>query len=541
VQLGVDQRVRRITVAPARGSIFDRNGNDLAISVQRQTIWADPHVIRHPIEYAAQLAPIVGIPEADLRAKLSQKKLEFVYIARQVDPGVVNRVKALNLAGVGFTPESKRYYPSGDLAAPVLGFVGLDNNGLGGLEVGDEKTLAGRPGTVEVERDPQGIELPGTAHTITATRRGSDLVLTLDQSIQYAAERALTAQVAATQAKGGMAITADVRTGDILAMVSVDGGTPAVPGTPDVPATATSPEVPATAGTPAKPPAPSGASEHNKPLTDVFEPGSTNKVVTIAAAIEAGLVKPDTVLDVPGTIHVYNTDYSDVDSHPSQLSVADILRDSSNVGTILIARQLGPTRFDTALRNFGFGKPTGLNFPGEAPGILLALANYNATSMASMPIGNGIAVTAMQMLDVYMTLANDGVERQPRLVAATIGADGGRHEEPLGPTHRVVSSTTARLMRQMLARVVQAGTGTKAAIPGYTAGGKTGTARKPPYLPGQYVASFVGFAPVDNPRLATIVVLDTPGAGQIYGGDVSAPVFSRIMQAALAVERVPAS
>ena len=541
VQLGVDQRVHRITVAPERGSIFDRNGNDLAVSVQRQTIWADPQVIKHPIEYAAQLAPIVGLPEADLRAKLSQKKLEFVYLARQVDPGVASRVRALNLIGVGFTPESKRYYPSGNLAAPVLGFVGLDNNGLGGLEVGDEKALAGRPGQIVVDRDPQGIELPGSAHTVVPTRRGSDLVLTLDQSIQYEAERALTDQVTATQAKGGMAITADVRTGDILAMVSVDGATPAVAPIPEVPATATTPEVPAKPGVPAQPPAPSTATEHNKPLTDVFEPGSTNKVVTIAAALEAGLVKPDTVLDVPGTIHVYNTDYSDVDSHPTQMSVADILRDSSNVGTILIARQLGSQRFDSALRSFGFGRPTGLGFPGEAPGILLPLANYNATSMASMPIGAGIAVTAMQMLDVYIALANDGVARTPRLVEASIDADGTRHAEPLGPTHRVVSTTTAREMRQMLARVVQSGTGTKAAIPGYTAGGKTGTARKPPYLPGQYVASFVGFAPVDNPRLATIVVLDTPGNGQIYGGDISAPVFSRIMQSALAVERVPGS
>jgi cell division protein FtsI (penicillin-binding protein 3) len=320
-----------------------------------------------------------------------------------------------------------------------------------------------------------------------------------------------------------------VRTGDILAMASVDGPTNPVP------ATATTPAVPG------QPALPATATEHNRPLTDVFEPGSTNKVVTIAAAIEAGLVKPDTVLNVPGTLHVYNTDYSDVEDHPLQLSVADILRDSSNVGTILIARELGAQRFDAALRAFGYGKPTGLNFPGEAPGIILPLDQYNATSMASMPIGNGIAVTAMQMLDVYTTLANDGVARTPRLVDATIGADGARHQLPLGPAHRVLSSATSRTMRQMLEAVVQTGTGTKAAIPGYTAGGKTGTARKPPYLPGQYVASFVGFAPAQNPRLATIVVLDTPGNGQIYGGEISAPVFSRIMQSALSVERVPGS
>jgi cell division protein FtsI (penicillin-binding protein 3) len=529
VQLGLDQRVQHVTVTPERGSIFDRNGSDLAVSVQLQTVWADPHVIKHPIEYAAKLAPIVNVPEPDLRARLSQSKLEFVYVARQVEPSVVAKIRALALPGIGFSPESKRFYPAGTLAAPVLGFVGLDNNGLGGLEVGDEKQLAGRPGTEIVERDPQGIALPGTTRTIKATRRGSDLVLTLDESIQYEAERALIDQVNATHAHGGIAITADVRTGDILAMASVDGPTDPVP------ATATTPAVPG------QPALPATATEHNRPLTDVFEPGSTNKVVTIAAAIEAGLVKPDTVLDVPGTIHVYNTDYTDAEDHPLQLSVADILRDSSNVGTILIARELGAQRFDTALRAFGYGKPTGLNFPGEAPGILLPLDQYNATSMASMPIGNGIAVTAMQMLDVYMTLANDGVARTPRLVDATIGADGTRHELPLGSEHRVLSSATARMMRQMLEAVVQTGTGTKAAIPGYTAGGKTGTARKPPYLPGQYVASFVGFAPAQNPRLATIVVLDTPGNGQIYGGEISAPVFSRIMQSALSVERVPGS
>src|SRR5262249_9923570 len=192
---------------------------------QLQTIWADPHVIKHPIEYAAQLAPIVGVAEPDLRARLSQSKLEFVYVARQVEPSVVAKVKALGLAGIGFSPEAKRFYPDGTLAAPVLGFVGLDNNGLGGLEVGQEKQLAGRPGTVVGERDPQRTELPGTPAAVKATRRGTDLVLTLDESIQYEAERALIDQVNATQAHGGIAITADVRTGDILAMASVDGPT----------------------------------------------------------------------------------------------------------------------------------------------------------------------------------------------------------------------------------------------------------------------------------------------------------------------------
>jgi cell division protein FtsI/penicillin-binding protein 2 len=219
--------------------------------------------------------------------------------------------------------------------------------------------------------------------------------------------------------------------------------------------------------------------------------------------------------------------------------VADILQHSSNVGTITIARELGKVRFDAAVRNFGFGHYTGLDFPGEAPGIILPLANYNDTSMASMPIGNGLAVTALQMLDVYVTLANNGVARQPRLVAATIDDDGTRRDLPLGTTRQVISPETAKTMREMLARVVEGGTGVNAAVPGYTVAGKTGTARKPPYEhpPYRYVASFVGFAPAENARLATIVVIDEP-ARQFFGGTVAAPVFSRIMQHALAVERV---
>jgi cell division protein FtsI/penicillin-binding protein 2 len=289
-------------------------------------------------------------------------------------------------------------------------------------------------------------------------------------------------------------------------------------------------------------PHPAAAGTPNRPLTDVFEPGSTNKVVTVAAALEAGLVNPATTLTVPGQLTVDGTKYEDVHSHPSQLSVADILRLSSNVGTILIARKLGSARFDAALRSFGFGSPTGLDFPGEASGILLPLANYNATSLASMPVGSGIAVTAVQMLDVYLTIANGGVARAPRLVAATVDADGRRHEAPLGASRRVVSPQTAASMRTMLEGVVAGGTGTKAQIRGYRVAGKTGTARKPPYVkpPYRYVASFVGFAPADAPRFAAIVVLDEPQV-DASGGEIAAPAFSRLMQYALAVARVPAA
>jgi cell division protein FtsI (penicillin-binding protein 3) len=516
--LGIDQRTRVVTTATERGSLFDRNGNDLALSLARESIWADPRVIRHPVEYAARLAPVVGVDEATLRERLDQPDRAFVYLARQVEPEVAEAVRDLDLTGVGFLRESKRYYPAGSLAGPVLGFVGLDNNGLGGIEHAMENTLAGRPGQLVVERDPRGTDLPGTTRSVRSAVRGTDLVLTLDQSIQYETERALVEQVNNVDAKGGMAIVIDIRTGDILAMANVDGETKDAPAHP----------------------APN--TERNRTVTDVFEPGSTNKVVTIAAAIEAGLVSPSTVLTVPTSVIIDGQKFEDVENHGLELTVADILRESSNVGTIKIAEQLGSTRFDAALRALGFGHSTGLGFPGEASGILLPREKYNDTSMASMPIGNGIAVTALQMLNVYVTLANDGVSRQARLVGATVDADGRRRELAPGGTRTVMSAETARVMRGMLAAAVQSGTGTKAAVPGYTVAGKTGTARKPPYdkPPYRYVASFVGFAPVETPRLAAIVVLDEPGK-QFFGGQVAAPVFSRVMQHALAVERVPSS
>jgi cell division protein FtsI (penicillin-binding protein 3) len=516
--LGADQRVRIVTLAADRGSIFDRNGNDLAISVERSSIFADPRQIEHPIETAARLAPVVGIDEGLLRQQLSDRDRAFVYIARQVEPEVAKKVRALELAGIGFVPEAKRYYPSDPLAAPLVGFVGIDNNGLGGLEAGAERALAGRPGRMRIEQDPQGREIPDGERQVREAQRGSDLVLTLDRSLQFEVERVLTEEVARVGARGGgTAVIADVQTGDILAMASVDGPVD------DQPARPTS------------------SSGRNKPLTDVFEPGSTNKVVTIASALEAGLVTPETVLEVPQRLVVDDKEFEDVDAHPTQMTVAEIIRKSSNVGTILIARMLGQQRFDAALREFGFGTSTGLDFPGEAPGILLPLESYNDTSLASMPVGNGIAVTAMQMLDVYQTIANGGVARAPRLVGAVVDANGEREATPLGASRRVISESTAASMRTMLEAVVASGTGTKAQIPGYRVAGKTGTARKPPYEkpPYKYVASFAGFAPANAPKLAAIVVLDEPQA-DIYGGQVAAPVFARIMQYALALERVPA-
>ncbi len=515
--LGVGQRVQTVTLPAERGSIFDRNGVDLALSVPQTTIVADPHVIHNPAAYATKLARAAVVSEPELEARLSQPNSRFAYVARKVDDATVARVKALHLNGLSFIPESKRFYPSGLLAAPVLGFVGTDNYGLGGLESFYEKSLRGRSGEMRVERDPQGNEIPGGATILEPARRGKDIVLTIDQSIQANTEHVLTQQVETAGAKGGMAIVADVLTGDILAMATVDGATD------DHPA------------------GPAPASEQNKPATEVYEPGSTNKVITMAGAIEDGIVTPDTLIDDVGSeVVVGDTTYSDVDTHPSTMSVAEILEHSSNVGTIRIAGMLGAERFDHYLHAFGFGQQTALGFPGEADLKLLPLENYNDTSMGSMPIGNGIAISAIQMLDVYMTIANGGMARAPRLVEATVDANGDRQDVPLLPPHRVISPATASSVTGMLELVVEGGTGQEAAVTGYRVAGKTGTARKPPYEhpPYRYVASFVGYAPANSPRLATIVVLDEPSSA-IFGGTVAAPAFRQIMQQALGAERVP--
>jgi cell division protein FtsI/penicillin-binding protein 2 len=515
--LGLGQRVREVTLAAERGSIFDRNGVDLALSVPQTTIVADPSVIHNRESYASKLAPVVVVDQQALLTRLSVPRSQFAYVARKVDDATVARVKALHLRGLSYLPESKRFYPSGLLAAPVLGFVGTDNYGLGGLEAQYESTMRGHAGKARVERDPQGNDIPGGETTLKPAKRGKDIVLTIDQSVQANTEHVLTQQVEDAGAKGGMAIVADVLTGDILAMASVDGASEDRPAGPAL------------------------ASEQNRPATIVYEPGSTNKVITMAGAIEEGLVSPDTVLEGIGSeVVVGDTTYADVDTHPSTMTVAEILEHSSNVGTIKIASMLGAARFDHYLRAFGFGEGTALRWPGEANYQLLPLDDYNDTSMGSMPIGNGIAVSALQMLDVYMTIANGGVSRPPRLVEATVDADGERHDFPLAASQRVISPATASAVSGMLELVVQGGTGVNAQVTGYRVAGKTGTARKPPYEhpPYRYVASFVGFAPANSPRLAAIVVLDEP-TGNYFGGGVAAPAFAQIMQQALGAERVP--
>jgi cell division protein FtsI (penicillin-binding protein 3) len=516
-KLGAGQRIRKISLAAERGAIFDRNGVDLALSVNQQTVWANPKVVTDPAGYAAKLAPILGMDQKVLSDRLGQRSHSFVYLARKVDDATAEAVEKLGLEGVDFVPESKRFYPSGTLAGPLLGHVGIDNDGLAGLEVQYDKKLAGKPGELVVEQDPQGRRIPQGYSRLEPATRGNDLILSLDQSLQYELERALVDAVGAATARGGLAIVADTRTGGIVAMANVTGdGAGAA--------------------------RPSGPNEHNRAVTDVYEPGSTNKVITMAGALEDGLVTPETKLTVPDKLPMANAVFEDHEPHPPiPWSVTDILVNSSNVGTIMVGQKLGKNRLDHYLRAFGFGSRTGVGFPGEPAGLLLDPDHWYVTSMGTVPIGNGLAVSALQMLQVYTTVANGGLYRPPRLVEATIDADGVRHPVPLAEPRRVISPETAGKLSTMLTKVVQEGTGTNATVPGYLSAGKTGTARKPLEgargYSGNYVASFVGYVPAQDPRLAAVVVLDEPTP--IYGGQVSAPVFARIMQYALRLDRIP--
>lgn len=493
-----------------RGSIFDRTGAPLALSVPRETVYADPALIKDPDKVATQLAPLVKRPVAEVRAELQTPNTNYVRIAEQVAPSVAVAVDALGNPGIGLIDEPKRFTPNGRLAGPVLGSVGTDGKGLAGLESAYESVLSGRSGRLEVDRDPNGRVIPAADQRTKPSVAGSDLVLTIDQGLQYQVEKDLTAEVEAVRAKHGMAVIADVRTGDVLAMAQIDGPT-------------------------ARRPAQSSpATSRNLLFTDPYEPGSTTKVITAASALESGAIDPTTRFDIPASIRMGDALFVDDEPHPTESwTVRDILERSSNVGAIRIASRVGRSRLDRSMRDFGFGARTAIRFPGESGGLLPAPTTDDPAIMGSMPIGYGAASTAMQTLQVFATVANGGMSRPLRLVDATIDADGQRHPEAAPAGRRIISKTTAATLNDILQGVVERGTGMKARLPGVRVAGKTGTARKPPYVPPlKYMASFAGFAPAQSPRLVAVVVLDEPQT-EVYGGSVAAPVFAQIMQDAL--------
>jgi cell division protein FtsI (penicillin-binding protein 3) len=500
---GESQRIESVVLPAERGAILDRNLAELAISTRRQTIWADPGVVADPVMAARSLAPILKMDERELEETLRTES-RFVYLARKVDDPVAEAVKRLNITGIQFLEEPKRIVPSGTLAGPVLGQVGTDDEGLSGLELQFEKALAGRAGELIVEQDPGGNGIAAGLRQLKRAARGDNLVLTIDRAMQYETERALADSIVSSKAKGGMAVVMDPRTGEILAMANL------------------------VVEKPGKPPVPPA---DNMALTRVFEPGSTNKVVTIAGALEENVVEAGTRMNVNDTLQVADALFHDSEPHePMWWTTSDVMAHSSNVGTIQIAQRLGKAKVDRYLREFGLADLTALDFPGESGGIMLDPSDWSGTSMGSIPIGQGVAVTAVQMLGAYNIIANGGTYVAPSLVKATVDAAGQVHDAEPPATRRVVSEETAAAMTGMLTRAVDIGTGTLAKIEGFTVAGKTGTARKPSETKAgysdNYMASFVGFLPAEAPRLSAIVVLDEPTP--YYGGIVSAPVFAAL-------------
>lgn len=532
VARGAEQREVSKVIPAGRGMLLDREGVELALSVPRESIYADPALVTDAARAARVLAPILEMPRAELVDRLTRPG-RFELLAHTVPDAVADQVRAARLAGIASFDEFKRERPNGDVARSLLGKVSSDGTiGTAGLEEAYDDVLSGEEGLIAYERSKDGGTIVGGDQLVDPARPGADVVLTIDRALQYETEQALGRHVIAAGAKGGIAIISDPRTGEVLAMANVAADPDAEPGQPRV--------------------APTG---ENLALTAVYEPGSVNKVLTLAASIEEGLARPEDTRVVPSRLQVADHPFTDHDPHPTETwTLTDILAASSNVGTIILARELGAEKVDSYLRRFGFGERTAIDFPDQAAGLMADLEDWSGTSIGAIPIGQGVGVTAMQMLAAFGVIANDGTYVAPRLVSATVGTDGGRRPAPTPEPRRVVSPETARAVSAMMERVITDGTGTKAGVPGYTVAGKTGTARKPldEHMPGDgymdrdgryhYVSTFAGFVPAEQPALSVIVVIDEPDPTRsIYASDVAAPAFAELARAALRRFQVPPS
>ena len=510
----VTQQASDQHVPARRGTIVDRRGVELAVTEPADDISATPYLIKDPASVARKIAPLLGEPEADVLRKLARKDTGFVYLARTLPARKSRRIAEMDIDGLAFTPANRRVYPREWLASQVLGTVGTDGKGLSGLEYAHDSVLRGTDGVRNVVRDALGD--PISVRDTKPAQAGAEIELALDAAIQDRAEEALAEVGAKFEPKGATAVVMDPRSSEILALANwprVDANDVA-----DMPDYA----------------------KQNRAVGFNFEPGSTFKAFTVAGALEEGKVTPETRFDLPPQIQV--ADRTIGESHPRgyvNLSTAEILAQSSNVGAIRIGQRLGDEEFDRWVRRFGFGRRTGVDLPGEESGQVLDLADYSGSSMGNLPIGQGVSVTAMQMATAYTAIANGGVLRAARMVRAVDGRPTARPEG-----HRVISAKTATALRGMLKGVLApGGTAAEARVPGYELAGKTGTANKideatGEYSESRYISSFVGFAPAKEPRLLVSIMVDEPN-GAIFGGEVAAPAFQQITQFALTYLRIP--
>ena len=502
-RLAQGQHHATVTVPAPRGAMTDRNGVKLAIGRRATTVYANPKNIADPRTAAIAAGEALRLDPDELYGPLADRSRGFVYVARKADPKRVDALERKGVQGLGFYSEERRVYPQGSVGAHVLGYAGVDNKGLSGLELALDKTLAGRPGRETFVRDPFGRALDVVQATPAV--EGRDVRLTLDATLQANAESVLRSTVRRWGAVAATAVVLDPHSGEVLAL-AVEPGFDAN-GFPQ-----TSREV-----------------QRNRAVTDTYEPGSTLKVVTVAGALSEGLVTPTTPFTLPPSLQVADRVIHEAHrTGTERMTVAAILAQSSNIGTITLAQMLGRQRLTTWLGRFGFGKKTGIDFPGETRGILPS--DWSGSTIGTLPIGHGIAVTPVQMASAYAAVANGGVWKQPHLVLSE------RVRQ-----RRVVTRAVSEQLMSMMRDVVVEGTGTEAAVEGYQVAGKTGTAAKPDprggYSTSRYVASFVGTVPASDPRLVILVTVDEPST--IWGGVVAAPAFQQIASFALQYLEIP--
>jgi cell division protein FtsI (penicillin-binding protein 3) len=501
-----------VTLPAGRGTIFDAVGTPLALGEEATTVYADPHQVRNARTEAAVAAKVLGLKEKPIYQALSDKALGFVYVERKAPPDLATKLAKRKLAGFGFYGEERRAYPQDSVAAQVLGYAGVDNEGLAGLELQLNSELTGAPGHETLVRDPMGQ--PISIDSIAPARQGKDVFLTIDHTIQANAEQVLRATVAKWHAKDATAIVLDPHTGGVLAMATEPGYN-----ANDYPQ------------------AFAKGLTVNRAISDVYEPGSVFKVVTIGGALAEHLVTPHTSFVLPYSIHVADRVVHDAEIRPTErMTVSQILQRSSNVGAVTIAEtKLGEAGLKDWIHRFGFGEPTGIDFPGESAGLLPSY--WSGSTIGNVPIGQGISVTAIQLASVYGAIANGGQWIQPHLVDHVQGVP-----TPAPKRRRILPRAVDRQLLTMLKGVVSdSGTGEAAAIPGYSVAGKTGTAQKPGpdgYMPGQYVATFIGMVPAKSPRVVVLVTVDDP-RGAYYGGTVAAPAFAQIATFDLQYLEVP--
>ena len=511
-RLAEGQHRETLTLPAPRGTIYDRYGVELAIGQRATTVYANPRQIQDPRAAALAAGRALGLEPGELLPLLSDRSRGFVYLLRKADPAQAAALEELGIVGIGFYPEERRTYPQRTVAAEVLGYAGLDNKGLEGLEGSLDGILAGADGEKTIVRDPFGRTLEVVEEQ--PAQEGKDVYLTLDHVLQAQVERILRRTRERWGAKSATAVVMDPKTGGILAM-AVEPGFDANR-FPDVPE----------------------ERRRNRAVTDTYEPGSTFKLVTIAAELERGDVKPTTKFRLPYTIQVADRVVRDAEPRGTEtMTVARILSHSSNVGVITLALRLGKERLSQWMTRFGFGEKTGIDFPGETSGLVLPPEEWSGSTIGNVPIGYGIAVTPLQMVAAYAAIANKGLWVRPHLVDRI--EDRARVEPE---RKRILSRKTAVVVRKMLTGVVKEGTGTLAQVPGYRIAGKTGTAAKVlpqgGYSTSNYVASFVGFVPAKSPRLVILVTVDEP-QGVIWGGVVAAPAFAEIAKFSLQYLEVP--